>query len=316
MIAHELNVDKRSLHNAEGLGYIDFRKTLRADYARLWLDIGLAYGVLALTMAALIGIRQWPGWTWIVALPCGAFLIGYAITFITLFVHEAVHYNVAASRPLNDRLSNLLIGIWAGLEVRRYRRVHLQHHRLLGQTDDPERSYHSCLDLQFLLESVTGVRVLRVLLSYRNQLRGQNPAMQHIQPEQPPWSFTLVGAVLLHAGIVLGCLWHGDWPAAIAWIFGAAVVFPFLASLRQLLEHREPSAGALAATNRLFGDGPFASTFGGAGFNRHLLHHWDSGVSCTRLRDLEQYLLTTPAAAMLRARQTTYWQAFKSLYGH
>lgn len=313
MIAHELNVDKHSLCNAQGLGYLDFRKTLQANYPGLWLGIALAYLALAATLAALLFSQHWSGWAQLIALPCGALLIGYAITYITLFVHEAVHYNVAADRRLNDRLSNLLIGIWSGLEVCRYRKVHLQHHRLLGQADDPERSYHAPLNLRFVLESITGIRVLRVLLSYRNQLHSR---AQAAQTAQSPWSLTLAGAVLLHAAIVLGCLFWGYWLAALAWLGGVGIVFPFLASLRQLLEHRNPSPQTLSATNRLFGDGPFASSFGGAGFNRHLLHHWDAGVSCTRLRALELYLLDTPAAVTIRARQTTYWKAFKALYGH
>ena len=35
------------------------------------------------------------------------------------------------------------------------------------------------------------------------------------------------------------------------------------------------------------GDGPLASTLGGAGFNRHLLHHWEPKISYTRFRELE-----------------------------
>ena len=93
-------------------------------------------------------------------------------------------------------------------------------------------------------------------------------------------------------------------------------------ALRQLLEHRgELPAPAEArahvvcfATNRIFGDGILASTLGGAGFNRHLLHHWDPLISYTRLRELENFLLETEAEPYLRARQTTYWRTFGHLF--
>ena len=48
------------------------------------------------------------------------------------------------------------------------------------------------------------------------------------------------------------------------------------------------------------------ATLGGAGFNRHLLHHWDPGVSCTQLAALEAYLAGTEAAPSLQQRRTTY----------
>lgn len=67
------------------------------------------------------------------------------------------------------------------------------------------------------------------------------------------------------------------------------------------------------AVNRLFGDGPLASTLGGAGFNRHLLHHWEPQISYTRLRELEVYLLRTDAAEGVRMRQSTYLETFWAL---
>jgi hypothetical protein len=53
---------------------------------------------------------------------------------------------------------------------------------------------------------------------------------------------------------------------------------------------------------------------GGVGFNRHLLHHWDAGVSYTRLGELEDWLSTTNVAGILSERQTTYAAAFLRLW--
>ena len=65
--------------------------------------------------------------------------------------------------------------------------------------------------------------------------------------------------------------------------------------------------------NRLFGDGPLASTVGSAGFNRHAIHHWEPQLSYTRLADLEAYLLRTDAAPLVRERQTSYADTFLRL---
>ena len=67
-------------------------------------------------------------------------------------------------------------------------------------------------------------------------------------------------------------------------------------------------------TNRIFGDGIMSAMLGGAGFNRHLLHHWDPQLSYTRLRDLEAFLLETELAASVEDSRTTYGRAFSSLF--
>ena len=81
-------------------------------------------------------------------------------------------------------------------------------------------------------------------------------------------------------------------------MIGVGVFLPFFGALRQILEHRAPEAdGGVdyartphGAYTRIFHGGLFAKTFGGAGFDRHLLHHWEPQVSYTRLADLETYL--------------------------
>jgi hypothetical protein len=55
------------------------------------------------------------------------------------------------------------------------------------------------------------------------------------------------------------------------------------------------------------------STLGGAGFDRHLLHHWDPQVSYTRLPELERFLLNTKASAALSAKES-YISTFKRLF--
>src|SRR5262249_20253088 len=161
--------------------------------------------------------------------------------------------------------------------------------------------------------ALTGIQVLRVLSGREALLQapGDRPA------RRPGQLLKIVGG-LMHATIVLGAAWFGFWSLAIGWTVGFLVVFPFFGAVRQVLEHRDEKADSsvdYAQTphgpiNRLFGDGPLASTLGGAGFNRHLIHHWEPQISYTRLREVERFLLETSAAEDLRRRQTTYWRTF------
>jgi hypothetical protein len=95
-------------------------------------------------------------------------------------------------------------------------------------------------------------------------------------------------------------------------------VFPFLGAVRQLLEHRDDEADANidytqiahGPFTRIFGSGPFSSTFGGAGFNRHLLHHWEPNVSYTNLSQLEEFLAGTEMQPTMNGRRATYSGVF------
>jgi fatty acid desaturase len=57
-------------------------------------------------------------------------------------VHEAAHYRMFASRVWSDRLVNVFAGFPVGIHVDSYRRHHLQHHRNLNTSSDPDWQLH------------------------------------------------------------------------------------------------------------------------------------------------------------------------------
>ena len=130
-----------------------------------------------------------------------------------------------------------------------------------------------------------------------------------------------MGGILLHAVILSLAIGFDHWPLAIAWLIGMGVVMPFFGAIRPVLEHRDINAKsqlnyyqvAHGAIHRLFGDGLLARTLGGAGFNRHLLHHSEPQLSYTQLSTLEKFLLQTKAADLISNHQTTYSATFMRL---
>ena len=160
-----------------------------------------------------------------------------------------------------------------GTSVARYRPVHFQHHRALGSKNDSEFTYFYPLSFVFLLKAAFGIRALEVMLH-----RAKMPGAQ-AKKSGSLVSVTLVAGAAVHLGIIVGSIVAGVWWSALAWGAGVCLVFPFFAALRQSLEHRSDHARAdvdyrtqdHGAFTRLFGEGLFASSFGGAGFNRHLL---------------------------------------------
>jgi len=98
-------------------------------------------------------------------------------------------------------------------------------------------------------------------------------------------------------------------------------LYPLLNALRQNLEHRTETARAdvdytlvdHGAVTRCFADTFGALLIGGVGFSRHLVHHWDPGLSYTNLPDTERFLRATDAAPLLAARSTSYWKTWRAL---
>jgi fatty acid desaturase len=315
-IPNDIPIELRStLVDDQGRPYRAFRAELTPRFWLVWLHISLGYLALVAVIATLAILD--PGLpASIVAAAVGALLIGYTLAYLNNFFHEAAHYNLLPKRRVNDRATNAVLGWLYGSTIADYRKVHYQHHRALGTTQDSESSYFDALRVRYLLAGLFGVKVLRTLGRHRRVAQGKSDDERG--RGSTAWILFSIG---LHLAIFGGLWLLGFEVAAVAWICGVVLVTPFFISLRQVLEHRSEEAEAHldyrevdhGAVNRLFGDGPVANTLGSAGFNRHALHHWDPGISYTRLRDVERYLLRTPAAAEIKKRQTTYSETFLRL---
>jgi fatty acid desaturase len=172
-----------------------------------------------------------------------------------------------------------------------------------------------------VIKTLFGLRVLEVLFARKTIADNSNKAAKTEEKAAGTSMAAPLFALLVYGGIVALTYLAGFWWLSLAWIAGVGMVFPFLGALRQLLEHRDEKADNGAdfrvvphgATTRMFKEGPFGSTFGGAGFNRHLLHHWEPQISYTNLPALEQFLLRTKAGPIIERRTTTYSSAFLKL---
>lgn len=312
-------------HRATGEGYVDFRRTLQPKWHVVWLQIACAWALLAV-LALAIAWMSGRGFVIDALLVAGgALLNGFLIAYLQLFLHEAAHFNLHPDRRRNDLLCNLFVSGVVGQDIRDYRPVHWQHHRHLGTPQDREVAYFDPLNTTFLVEGLLGVRAVKAFRARadgRHDARAPQDAPASDLTARTGWSPTLLGGLAANGAYLLMLLALRQWVVAAAWIAGMLVVFPFFGALRPLLEHRDEQAQAgvdytvvtHGAVHRLFGDGVVASTLGGAGFNRHMLHHWDPEISCTRLRDMEAFLMQTEGASYLRERRTTYWTTFRRLF--
>ena len=313
-------VDKTTIVNSRGVKYIDFRNRLVPKYGRAWVEIFSGYFALAMVLLITVYAQNVNILLGLLTIPIGGLLVGYIVASLHLFIHEASHYHLAADKKRNDLLSNIVLGLLVGMDVDFYRTVHFAHHRLIGTAKDTEKSYFDAISWRFMIETLSGIRVLKVIAHRHENIKvneGHGVGSGIIRKNNLIF-FVAAGLNLL---LVIGLVLTGYWQAAVVWFFGMGSAFPFFASFRQILEHRR--VGALATTNyhevdhgaahRMFGDGLIGSTMGSAGFNRHLIHHWDPQVSYTRLKDVEEFLYDTPLAEELKSAQTTYFKTFIGL---
>jgi fatty acid desaturase len=310
---------RAALVDRAGRSYTEFRSGLRTRWWRVWIEIGAAYLAFGLTA----GAAHWATGTypdaWLASVPAAAVMFGYWMAYLQLFIHEAAHYNIAPSRIWNDRMANALIACWVATDISKYREIHWEHHRRHGEPGDTEHSYFSALDGRFMLEILFGVRALRVLATRERAVA----ARQQENARRGGGANTLVATALLHTGVVAALWFEGSWPLALSWVLGIGMFLPFFGALRQLLEHRGSDARkdvnyhevAHGRTTRMFREGPFASTFGGAGFTRHALHHWDPQVSYTNLAELETFLADCRGESSLGEYKTTYAATALMLFG-
>jgi len=304
--------------NRDNLSYKAFRKKLSPIYHRVWFDIFLGYILLVTTIWSFAYVETQKLSIVLTAILALAFslIAAFWLAYIQLFIHEAAHYNIHPNKKKNDFMANLFIGLIVGVDIKAYRKTHWKHHLRLGHTDDTEHSYFQKPTLFYIFKMLTGLHVLSVLKTRQKIENAQTTESIRLQKK------SLVLGAIFNLIIVLTFSLNELYFTALVWIAMIGVFFPFFATIRQILEHRSDNIkGDLdfrkvdhGKVSRLFKENLFSRFFGGAGFNRHLLHHWDPQISYTRLKEVEEFLEDTEIyGTHIKSSRTTYLKTFRKL---
>lgn len=288
-----------------------FIKNLKPNFFIIWRDILLGY--FAIILMIYIGRHlNFSGVTGAIQFFFITIYFGFWINYLTLFIHEASHHNLAKGN-LNDFLSATVT--WLALsEIGQYRESHFKHHRHLGTMEDPENSYFNELTPTYLFKVVSGIYVLKILLARYAATTCNRSTKFGVVFHFP---ILLMLATHLFAASLIYIV--GGLPVLLSWIIGLCLIFPFFSALRQILEHRPldvSGSNDIAAVTRMFGEDFFSKLFGAAGFNQHLLHHWAPSVSYTRFSDMKKYLQSTKYNNLIAVRRSSYADVFRSLLLH
>jgi fatty acid desaturase len=311
--------DLRDLTHPEIGSWRTFRATLKPKYWRAWLEISFCLAMLLGGYTAhFVLTRHFGNLAGLAAAPLFGPWLGFWLNAILTFGHEAAHYNLSASKSSNDFLADWSIWLFFPQSSKSYRKSHWQHHLHLGDPQDTEISYHNCMSPWFLAKAITGIYLLELMARYVFGA-GAKPRSQ-AAPSKPGRAARL-GQILAvtragatHSLFIGVPMYFHCYSTSVTWLVGAALVFPFLATVRQLLEHRAEEAHcatdyrevAHGPINRMFGKNLFSRFYGAAGFNRHLLHHWDPTVSYTCFDEMESFFKGTRLQKQIEKSQATY----------
>ena len=305
--------------NNEGVVYENFRKTLVVKRKVILYNVILAWGMLIFPMIILSSIDGIV-LSSVLILPL-ALWISFWMQAYTSHFHEAAHFNIHPDKTTNDLLSDIFLTPFIGLKVKDYRISHWRHHRFLGLLADTEVSYHKPIGVIQVLEGITGIYLFKTALRYFKNFRDIDSQNKSANKKSKAFIGTL-SLMLIFNAVVSTFLYIFASPLiSFAWICNIFITGPFVAHLRQTLEHRSFNAQKTVdysqvehgPCNRVFGKDFFSRNFGGSGFNRHLLHHLDPSVSYTCFDEMELFLLDTSARDFIDSNRSTYLKTFITL---
>jgi fatty acid desaturase len=148
------------------------------------------------------------------------------------WIHEGAHYNLVPNRRWNDRLTDLLAGVWFALPVRSYRATHFAHHRKQAffVPDDPDTAFlelHSRRAFwRAVLRDLSGLTILR---QFRRFESSQTDHGQELRAR--------IAAVVVHGAVLTLAFRAGLLAAPIVYYVSLAILYPLLNRLRTYAQH-------------------------------------------------------------------------------
>jgi fatty acid desaturase len=310
-----LGISVFDIISSRGEKYIDFRKTLKPNYQIVWRDIALGYIAIILVMALSMFLEKSLVDHFWLLIPAFSFIGGYIIAYLQLFCHEAIHFNLHPDRTLNDTLATIFLFSLVGNDIKHCRKIHWKHHYCFGTTQDPQNAYFKPLSYKLIFKILLGIHFIRDIFFNRIiQFKNISPNKENISK-----LVMFVVGIIINIGIILVSVHFSYWQTGLIWLFSLTIFFPFFSIVRQILEYRNKLADSKTdytlvdhgKVSRMFNNDFFSRTFGGAGFNRQMLHQLDPEISYTRFSEMELFLMNCPKLWInLYQAKTSYFDTY------
>ena len=261
------------------------------DLAVHWGSIVLIFSAIYHSQSVLIGI---------IALP----IIAGLQNSLGSLAHETFHHKVFTARTLNTFVGRFFYSYPLGVPYESYRRRHLDHHRKVGQRDDPDwgnyqgSQFESRSDVyRFFTSKLFGAYLLVNVLA---TIGGKQPPLLEGNRDKSPVTdvaFLVLTQLILFALVAIFFTW---WMYIVFWLVPVVTLTSFLIGMRAYLEHNDPN-GDSGIDGRLFDYSPGALEHflvSPCHFHLHAIHHAFPAVPHYRLesmkKELGQYGISYP----------------------
>lgn len=257
-------------------------RSFHTGHEQSFATIAWLYGVALCALLLVWAAGQLP---YAAAIPLDVLafiIIGWAQYSLGNGLHEAVHYNLG--NRSGDRWAALLTAHPVGLTLS-YRDIHLQHHRFLGTTGDPELGAYTHFPktkIALLLRFAWFVSGVPAIMQFLQQQRGS------ISPDRKR-SFWEPLALLGTQAAIASAFWlvfGSPLMYVVFWVLPVATVGKLLSTTRLICEHGSPSRDWVV---RSIDAGRLRTWLLGAfDFNYHAEHHLVPSVPFAQLERLHR----------------------------
>ena len=188
----------------------------------------------------VIGAAMFIGIRWPITIPLMVMIIGNRQLGLFILMHDAAHGLLHASRTVNDR-----VALWfCGSELGIYRPYHLQHHRFVQQSEDPDLVLSAPFPItpsslrRKIIRDLTGQTFFKqrfgaLAASLKSPPPG-TPRLALLMAEAKKQRvFLWTNAAALAVFSVAG-LW---WAWVLMWLLPMATWLPLVSRLRNIAEH-------------------------------------------------------------------------------
>ena len=189
---------------------------------------------------AVIGLAMAVGMAWPLTIPLVVMVVGNRQLGLFILMHEAAHGLLHPSRLVNDRVARW----FCGHELVVYRPYHLQHHRFVQQSEDPDLALSAPFPIsrgslrRKIIRDLTGQTFFKQRLgTLQRQLKNRAPGVGI-------WPLVVAEAknqrVCLLANAVALAVFSAagwGWAWALMWLLPMATWLPLVSRLRNIAEH-------------------------------------------------------------------------------
>lgn len=221
---------------------------------------------------AVIGFAMWVGVMWPITIPLVVMVVGNRQLGLNILMHDAAHALLHENRKVND-----FIAYWfCAPELFIYRPYHLQHHRYVQQSEDPDL----VLSKPF---PITRKSLWRKIF---RDLTGQTFFKQYNKTRM----FYICNGLGLLAFSLAG-LW---WAWVLMWLLPMMTWLPLVSRLRNIAEHAlivENGADPLKHARTTYANWLERAFVAPYWVNYHCEHHMFTQIPCWNLPKAHQLLV-------------------------